>query len=277
MSQQRIPAGLVWLLLTLCGAAALLLAIWYGLQSSWLFMLLALISITLLGIRDIMSHSDGRRQRCEQLCQRAEELGFTFRETAEFNPLGWDASFELTREAFQWRTVEEELSLLSRYVRLAAPKSRHLLLKSEKAVEIALFDYEFSQNDAIYCQATAALAASELPQAYCAWHPANTWHKLADGWRNTSAIHASHRLVTEASIAESEAAAVADCLDADATLEVGQGYLLLYRKDCRPLQPAELEIRLAELMRVYELVRRICVTTTDVASSPAREAAQQAH
>jgi hypothetical protein len=245
----------VWLCLTLVGALAMLGAFWFGIQGGvMLFMLFAVISIVVLGARDNFNYSKRQSERTEQFSQRAAELGFDFQEAAPFNLLGWDNVFALTKQAFPLDAAIDELSLLGKFVSSGMPKSRNVLLRSVEEARLALFDYRFSDNDVIYHQATAAIQSPRLDHPYFALFPANMGHKFLDGFQKVPVVHDDHRLVTEANISVTDIAAIAETLDANTTLEVCDGYLLLYRSNRRPLNPEDIETKISELMRVYAAV-----------------------
>lgn len=245
---------MTWTALTLAGVAAMLAAFWCVVNKNMMFIACGIFSIVILGVRDTLKYKNRQKTRTAQLADRATELGFEFQETAPYNVLGWSRTFQLTKRGFAFEPVENESSLLGRIAALAVPRARNVFQRGWEEAQLAVFDYQFSDNDVTYNQAAAAIQSPRLDQPYFALLPATGWQRVSEKFRAEPALYGRHQLVTSADISPEAITNLVNQLAADATLEVGEGYLLLYRQNRRPLDADMLEQKIAEALQIYAAI-----------------------
>ena len=212
---------------------------------------LGIISIFSLGLRDVLMGSSKERARSQAIEAVANQLGYSYKERASANLLGWSESFELTRNALKASKEIDPTSALGRIAAIGAPKSVNIVTAEFDSIAIALFDYEFSENDATYRKCVAAIASEQLAIPFFALIPASIVNKFA----RTKSIHGNHRLVTDSADLPAHGwGEIASQLDGDMKLEVGDGHMLLYRTSNRSIEPTEIELRMQEAQFVFASV-----------------------
>jgi hypothetical protein len=245
----------LWIALTIGGALLLVVAVGFAITGSMLFIVFAVLSITFLGVRELLSQSARQRKITVEVSQIAHQLGLEYQESASFNVLGWPDSFELTKRACALSRAIDPNSMLGKFASPAIPKARNVITHSVGAANVALFDYEYLENEITYKQAVAAIASPELDTAYFGLFPTDFFNHLVDRFRAIPTVLGQHRLAFDQNSRSTTLATIEQFLEANTTLEVGDGFLLLYRNDKRPLQSCDVRVMMDEALNIYSEVR----------------------
>ncbi len=254
--------SILWLILTVVGAAALLGAFYFGISGALGFFLLAMVSIAVLGLRDVLSALHLKKERQEAMRQAADRLGWQFRETANFNVLGWPESFQLTREGMKTQKAVKE-ALSPGWQSVLLPKSINVLEQTLDDATFAIFDYHCDNphvEDATYTQTIFAARSASLNFPYLALLPVTWRDKLVASFRETAIVDDRYRLFCEDAGDVGVSEELTALLDGKICLEVGEGFLLLYRKD-KLVDPRDVDSFLQGGLEVYKQIELRPVTT----------------
>ncbi len=247
----------VWMLLTIVGALLMVGAVWLGANGYLVCTLLGLLCILVLGLRDVVSNSASVRRVSDELSRAANELGYAYQDSGTFNVLGWPSSFQLTKRAHLMVGSLDSLvnpdSAIGRFAALAVPKARHIMTHVEDGVTVALFDYEVSENDVTYWQAVAAVASPHLRCPYFRLVTATAWNSWVSWLGRGHDLIGQHRADCQQALPADGLSDIEYTLRSDASLEVGDGFLLLYR-DKRPLQKCDVRGLRDEVLQMYSVV-----------------------
>jgi hypothetical protein len=254
----------IWWIGTLLSAAAAMAAFTVGLRDSGAgFLGFALVSIVVLGLRDLLYASQHRSLRQDWMRQAAGRLGFSFRQTAPGNVLGWPQSIRLTCEAMKLQQVLEQ-SPFPFCSSVLVPTSRNVMEGTVDNATVAIFDYQCdgsNRSEITIRQTVFAARSTDLPTSRFSLVPASSWDRLVDRFGASGAIQHRYRLISDGSVQFRDFdERLFACLDGQMTLEAGGGCMLLYRRD-RLVAPEELDAFLATGLQIYTLVCGIEIPT----------------
>jgi hypothetical protein len=246
---------LIWLIGTLLGAGALMAAFAFGLDNGGLaFICFGIASIIILALRDILEGSHKEKNRREAMRQAAARLGFSFRQTAPFNVLGWPESFLLTRDGMKLSQEGEKMwsSTLASWI---TPRATNVMDRSTEDAAVAVFDYDGwrrdKQADATIGDTVFAVRSPKLDFPHFALVPSDWWDRLVDQFRGNVALEDRYRVISEnPGAAERFDERLFPLLDGERCLEAGKGFLLLYRRD-RLVAPQDIDELVRTGMEVY--------------------------
>ena len=232
-------------LLTIVGAALLAVAFWTRASGPVYFTLFAVFSITFLGVRDVIRNLARDNEASLGMSEIAEQLGAFYQESAPFNVLGWPDDFQLTKRAGELeKTLKENLradSLIGRFAMKAIPRARHVMTHPAGSINVVLFDFEYSDNEVPHRRATAAIESEHLDVRYFGLFPQRNWS-------------GGHRLVVDGAEDARDYSAISEALDSNTTLEVANGFMLMYRNDNLSLQKCDVRGFSAEAFNMYTTV-----------------------
>lgn len=220
-----------WYLLTSLGAVSFMLTMIAMFSGGSGFMLFGFLTLGLLGAREFATGKQKQDERQAELMNLAGELGCAFRATAPLNVLGWSSSFHLTRESLVSTKALEESDLFKWLARHVA-SSRNVLERTVEDMTFAVFDFEYSKDDRGIKQTVFALQSPDLQCRHFALVPAGGWDHFRSALSTNVMIRDGRRLITtDDDIAERLNDELFNLLYGPTCLEVGEGYMLLYRKE----------------------------------------------
>ena len=246
---------LIWWIGTLLSAAAAIAAFTVGLRGGGAgFLGFALVSIFVLGLRDLVYRSHHRSLRQDAMREAAGRLGFSFRKTAHCNVLGWPDSMRLTFETIKLqRALEKALPSCSA---LLVPTSQNVMEGTVDEATVAIFDYQCdgsSRSEITIRQTVFAARSTELPTSQFSLVPAGSWQRLVDRFRGSVALQDRRRLISDGTVQFRDLdQRLFASLDWPMTLEAGGGCMLLYQRD-RLVAPDEIDDFLAIGMQIYAI------------------------
>jgi hypothetical protein len=247
----------IWLILTLLGVAAVVAAFTVGLRDGGVgFLGFALVSIVVLGLRDLLYASHLRTLRQDAMRQAAERLGFSFRATAACNVLGWPHSMRLTYETIKLQQALEKSPFMSAGSRMLST-SQNVIQGTVDEAAVAIFDYECDstkRGDTLVRQTVLAVRSTNLPTPQFSLAAASAWDRLVDRFREGGAIQDHRRLISDGEVRFRDLdEQLFGRLDRQMTLEVGGGCMLLYRRG-RLVAPNEIDDFLATGLHICSLL-----------------------
>lgn len=192
-----------------------------------------MLSISLLGFRDVAWHATKPDHRQEQLGQLGPTINFSYTEQTEHNPLGLSDSFLLTKRGVEMAKAIEGTMILNWFA-FALPKFRNFFQRTIDDMTVAVFDYECSENDEspVVKQTVFALQSPDLHCPHVALCPATTWDRFASKVSSSVQLACGYRVTSEdEELAAELAEQLGDLLDGATWIEFGEGHLLLYRRD----------------------------------------------
>lgn len=198
------------------------------------FLGFAIVAMIVLGLRSAFEASHKDKARRGAMRQAATRLGFSFRETAPVNVLGWSESFHLTRDGVVAHEAVEKM-FSPNLASALLPKARNVMQRSLADATVAIFDYacDRSKRDEVTTRQTVlAVRSPTLEFPHFALIPSNWWDRLVDGFRGNAALQDGYRVISE----DADALGRLDerlltSLDGRTCLEAGEGFMLLYRRD----------------------------------------------
>ena len=194
---------LIWWIGTLLGAAAVMAAFTVGLRGGGAgFLGFALVSIFVLGLRDLLCALHLQSLRHDAMRQAAGRLGFSFRTTAPCNVLGWPHSIRLTCEAMTLQHPLEKSPFPS-CSSLLLSTSRNVMEGTVDEATVAIFDYECDSSrssDTTVRQTVFAVRSKNLPTPQFSLVAASSWDRLVDRFRGSGAIHHRRRLISDGEV-----------------------------------------------------------------------------
>lgn len=220
--------------LTMLGGAAFMATIWCMFNNSPGFIWSGLCTMGLLGAREWDKMQGLKEQRTATMQDEAERMGFSFRETAPLNVLGWSEAFALTRDDLKLtKTLGESFGSLLR------PRATNVMEKTVGDTTIAVFDYApVSDSDSRPRYVVFGARSPRLQHGYSAISTATGWQRISDGFRSEQSVHDGFHHGGAANALPR----VTDLLDDETSLECGDGCLLVYRAaaDPRQVDPEEI-------------------------------------
>lgn len=259
---------LIWLILTLLGTAAFagfmilpLFGINFGMFG---FMGFGVACLLVLGFRDVLEVSQRANTRSNEMRQAADRISLSFRKTSPCNVLGWSESFELTRDQFRkvdgLKTAESEGYVSKKLSSWVMPDSKNVMEGSVAGARLAIFDFQCDNprggEDAVWTQTVMALQSARLNFPHFALLPATFWSRLAAWFRTISVpdlqLPDGYRLITgDTSAPDRLIPGLKDWLDGKVSIEAGEEFLLVYRRD-KLVDPFEVEQLLESGLHIYE-------------------------
>lgn len=244
---------MAWWSLTIAGVAAMLLTgiALFGGGSG--FMLWGFVTIVTLGVRDLVCRASKLDERQEAMRKLASDLEFTFRESAPVNVLGWSDTFELTRHVTKISDQLKE-SDLAKWMPWFVPKSRNVMERFIEDIQMVVFDCPIPKNDVETWHTVIALKSPDLEMPHLAVHTKSIWDNVAAKLQQHVSVHENFRVNAESPQAfEVVSDQLVEWLGDQWSLEVGEGFLLLYRRDktATPMEIDEMIRRALEIHAVF--------------------------
>jgi hypothetical protein len=230
---------LIWWICTLLSAAAAMAAFTVGLRDGGAgFLGFALVSIVVLGLRDLLYASHQGSLRHAAMQQAANRLGFSFRQTAPGNVLGWPPSIRLTHEAMK---LEQALKKSPFCSSVLVPTSRNVIEGTIDNATVAIFDYQCdgsNRSEITIRQTVFAARSADLPTPQFSLVPASSLDRV---FRGSGTLQDRRRLISDGTVQFRDLdERLLAYLDRQMTLEAGGGCMLLYRRD-RLVAPEEID------------------------------------
>jgi hypothetical protein len=244
--------GVIEISLTALGGVSLMGAITLGFRN---YILgaggCALLSIVVLGARDVCTSEFRRYARREQLRLLADRLGFSFRPRAALNVLGWSEAFRLTHDALEKSTALDKAKshgiASEKLVSLVMPKSTNVMETAVKANRVAIFDceYDVPRKDETWNQTVLAIKSAELDFPHLAIHPLTFWSRFVGRYLDVVKSHSSlpegYGFIGGSEHALEAFAADLHCVIADQiSIEMGEGFMLAYKWN-KLVEPDDIE------------------------------------
>lgn len=242
----------VWVVLTVVGGASLAFGFLAMMSDPTpnpfvYFTIPVGICMVTLTFRDALSckrRDELARLRFESF---ADRLGLEFQYEGPANVLGWPSSFELTRLATELEDNIDRNTVLGKIGAIGVPTSANIYSRKTETHNVVLFDYQFYKNDYRCRKGVAAIASEQLLVPYIALFPATFW-----ALKKQRVFH-KHRVLGYDG-GETDFEAIAMKLKKDMILEVGEGFMLLYYREGRAINPEKIELRITEAEEIYEIV-----------------------
>jgi hypothetical protein len=255
-SQAMTRHDLIWLIGTLLGASAVMAAFTVGLHDGGAsFLAFGLVSIVVLGLRDLVYSWHRRSSRQDAMRQVADRHGFSFRKTARCNVLGWPDAMRLTYETIKLQQAVEKSPFPSAGSLLSS--SRNVMEGTIDEATVAIFDYECDSSrrgDMLVDQTVFAASSADLPSPQFSLAAASAWDRLIDQFRVSSAIQDRRRLISDGAVQFRDLdSRLFTALDRRMTLEVGGGCMLLYQRG-RIVEPDDFDGFLATGLQIHRLL-----------------------
>ena len=228
------------------------------------FVVCAIVSITVLALRDISEAWNHENARLQAMRQAATRLGLSFRPTAPVNVLGWSTSFQLTHEGMITQQAVDQM-LSPGWASALRRECKNVIEQSSEDATVAVFDYECDKpgyDELTTRQTVLAVRSSRLDFPHFALVPANSWDRIAARVRGSVVIQHGYRLIAPGADLQFDER-LFGLLDEKTSLEAGEGFLLLYQRD-HLVSPEDLEERFKTGLEIYAA---LCDQISDSKSS----------
>jgi hypothetical protein len=217
----------------------------------------------ILGYRDTREVFQKVDTRSKEMQQAADRMQFSFRDRSPCNVLGWSQSFQLSRDEFRkvdgLKTAQSKGYISGKLYSWIMPESRNIIEGSVADAQVAIFDFQCDvpggHEDEKWTQTVMAVKAPRLNFPHFALLPATFWSKVSGRFRTTAVsrlpLPDGYRLITEdTAAANALIPRLTDWLDGETSIEAGEEFLLVYRRD-KLVEPAKVD-NLFELgLRIY--------------------------